>query len=247
MLYELLDINVVIIESINDIKSAYRAKPKYNFKHSTPEATAENILARDFNTSGPNQKWCTDVTEIVIPGTDKKLYISTMIDLYDRYPVALEVSEHNDAKLANDTLIHAHEKYPESTPLVHSDRGFAYTRTAYQNILKEFGMTQSMSRVSKCIDNGVCEGFQGQFKDMLWILYPNIKTKEEMISAIYGTLDYYINHYPQKRLNGKTIAQTRKEALSTNNPIQYNIHKSNKYIKFWKDIELKKQRAFAQI
>lgn len=114
-------------------------------------------------------------------------------------------------------------------------------------MLKEFGMTQSMSRVSKCIDNGVCEGFQGQFKDMLWILYPNIKTKEEMISAIYGTLDYYINHYPQKRLNGKTIAQTRKEALSTNNPIQYNIHKSNKYIKFWKDIELKKQRAFAQI
>ena len=95
---------------INDIKSAYRAKPKYNFKHSTPEATAENILARDFNTSGPNQKWCTDVTEIVIPGTDKKLYISSMIDLYDRYPVALEVSEHNDAKLANDTLIHAHEK-----------------------------------------------------------------------------------------------------------------------------------------
>ena len=35
-----------------------------------------------------------------------------------------------------------------------------------------------------------------------------------MISAIYGTLDYYINHYPQKRLNGKTIAQTRKEAVN---------------------------------
>ena len=155
-----------------------------------------------------------------------------MIDLYDRYPVALEVSEHNDAKLANDTLIHAHEKYPESTPLVHFDRGFAYIRTVYQNILKEFGMTQSMSRVSKCIDNGVCEGFQGQFKDMLWILYPNIKTKEEMISAIYGTLDYYINHYSQKRLNGKTIAQTRKEALSytsknnTNPKINEETHKT---------------------
>ena len=232
---------------INDIKSAYRAKPKYNFKQSTPEATAENILARDFNTYKKKKKWCTDVTEIVIPGTDKKLYISSMIDLYDRYPISLEVSEHNDTKLANDTLIHAHEKYPKSTPLVHSDRGFAYTRTAYQNMLKEFGMTQSMSRISKCIDNGVCEGFQGQFKDMLWILYPNIRTKEAMISAIYGTLDYYINHYPQKRLNGKTIAKTRKEALSTNNPIQYNIHKSNKYIKFWEDIELKKQRAFAQM
>ena len=81
-------------------------------------------------------------------------------------------------------------------------------------------MSQSMSRVSKCIDNGVCEGFQGQFKDMLFILYPNITSKEEMRQAIKGTLDYYINHYPQKRLNGKTCGQVRKESLEQN---EYNI------------------------
>ena len=71
-----------------------------------------------------------------------------------------------------------------------------------------------MSRVSRCIDNGVCEGFQGQFKDILFILYPKIETKEQMIEAIYGTLDYYINHYPQKRLKGKTCGQVRIEAMS---------------------------------
>ena len=46
---------------------------------------------------------------------------------------------------------------------------YSYTRQVYKFKLDEYGMSQSMSRVSKCIDNGVCEGFQGQFKDMLFI------------------------------------------------------------------------------
>lgn len=65
-------------------------------------------------------------------------------------------------------------------------------------------MTQSMSRVSRCIDNGPCESFQVRFKDILFVLYPNIKNKEEMKELIKETLDYYINHYTQKRLKGKT-------------------------------------------
>ena len=36
-----------------------------------------------------------------------------------------------------------------------------------------------------------------------------------MKEAIKGTLDYYINHYPQKRLKGKTCGQVRKEAMAT--------------------------------
>ena len=236
---------------INDIKSTYRRKGNYHYVRSTPEAVAENTLKRDFNASAPNEKWCTDVTEIKVPSTGEKLFISPMIDLYDRFPVALEVSERNDTYLANSTLDNAHNKYPSATPLVHSDRGFAYTRAVWRNKLEEYGMTQSMSRVSKCIDNGVCEGFQGQFKDILFILYPNIKTKEEMIKAIYGTLDYYINHYPQKRFNGKTCGQVRAEAmaaLKNNETVQdYPIKQANRYINFWKEIELKKQKALQQI
>ena len=140
---------------INDIKSSYRRRSRYNYIRSTAEHTAENILNRDFNTTGPNQKWCTDVTEIKIPTTGEKLFISAMIDLYDRFPVALEVSDKNDTFLANQTLENAHNAYPDATPLVHSDRGFAYTRDVYRFKLDEYGMSQSMSRVSKCIDNGV--------------------------------------------------------------------------------------------
>ena len=198
---------------INDIKSSYRRRSRYKYIKSNAEHTAENILNRDFNTTGPNQKWCTDVTEIMVPETGEKLFISSMIDLYDRFPVALEVSDKNDTFLADQTLDNAHNAYPEATPLIHSDRGFAYTRQVYKSKLDEYDMSQSMFRVSKCIDNGVCEGFQGQLKDMLFILYPYITSKDEMKEAIKGTLDYYIDHYPQKRLNGKTCGEVRKESL----------------------------------
>ncbi|MFR2511109.1 MAG: integrase catalytic domain-containing protein [Lachnospira eligens] len=32
-----------------------------------------------------NEKWTTDVTEFKIPGEKKKLYLSAILDLYDRY------------------------------------------------------------------------------------------------------------------------------------------------------------------
>ena len=182
----------------------------------------------------------TAPTEIKIPGTQQKLFISPVLDLYDNYPVTLEVSERNDAILANTALEKAHNKYPDSTPVYHSDRGFAYTRTVFKNLLQSYGMTQSMSRVSRCIDNGPCESFQGRFKDILFILYPDIKTKDQMLVAIEGTLNYYINSYPQKRFNGKTCGQVREEALSSNEPINYPIKKANKYtfkvINYMKDI-----------
>lgn len=236
---------------INDIKSSYRRTSSYTYIRSTPEQTTENTLKREFSTDKPNKKWCTDVTEIRVSKTGEKLFISPMIDLYDRYPVSLVVSERNDAILANETLDKAHRAYPDATPLVHSDRGFAYTRNVYRNKLNEYGMTQSMSRVSRCIDNGVCEGFQGQFKDILFILYPNIESKEEMIRAIYGTLDYYINHYPQKRLKGKTCGQVRSEAMTSiklDKTIEnYPIKQANRYIRFWADISEKQQRLSERI
>ena len=45
---------------------------------------------------------------------------------------------------------------------------------------------------------------------MLFILNLNIASKHKMREAIKKTLDDYIDHYPQKRLQGKTCVQVRK-------------------------------------
>ena len=105
----------------------------------------------------------------------------------------------------------------------------------------------SKSRVSKCIDNGACEGFQGQFKAMLFILNLNIASKHKMREAIKKTLDDYIDHYPQKRLQGKTCGQVRKELLELSEHTDHPNVQVNRYKKYWEEIGSKKRHRLEQI
>lgn len=221
---------------IHNIRSR---RPRYirsSWKRSSPEEVAENLLNRDFHADRPNEKWCTDITEKKIPGSNNKIFISTIIDLYDRYPVGIALSKHNDVALVNQTLEKAICANPDAKPLFHSDRGFQYTRKAFKTTLEDLGMTQSMSRVSHCIDNGPMEGFQGILKDLIEVLYPDIRSYEDMEKAVYAALDYYINEYPQHRFKGKTSGEVRKEALGAEIPVDYPIPKNNRIIKFWDHI-----------
>ena len=229
------------IMATNGIQSSYRHKPHSTWRRSKPEETAKNLLGRDFFAEGPNQKWCSDVTEVKAPHVKQKAYVNTIIDLYDRYPVGVVVSQHNDVKQLNDSFFMAMTMNKEAHPLFHSDRGFQYTRRVFSTKLETYGITQSMSRVGHCIDNGPMESFQGILKDILRILHPEIHSYNELVQAIYATYDFYINKYPQRRFHGKTAGQVRREALAAQYPEQYPIPKNPKIIKYWETIEQKKQ------
>jgi transposase InsO family protein len=43
--------------------------------------------------------------------------------------------------------------------ILHSDQGWQYQMKHYQNLLKEKGIIQSMSRKGNCLDNAVIENF----------------------------------------------------------------------------------------
>ncbi|MBQ9036795.1 MAG: hypothetical protein IJ115_05040, partial [Erysipelotrichaceae bacterium] len=75
------------------------------------------------------------------------------------------------------------------------------------------------------------------------VLYPNIKTKEELIEAVYKATDYYINFYPQRRFKGKTAGQVRKEALVNENKASFPIADNPKYIRYWEHIAQLKARV----
>lgn len=145
------------------IKSVIRQKKK-KYINTTPEITAENVLKRDFYASAPNEKWATDVTEFKIIESSQKLYLSAIIDLYDRSIVSYVVSTRNNNNLVLDTFDKAIELNPGVKPIYHSDRGFQYTSKWFQTKLKEKEMIQSMSRTGRCIDNGPTEGFWGIIK-----------------------------------------------------------------------------------
>jgi len=203
-------------------------------------------LARQFHADYPNQKWCTDITEIKISGTDQKLYIRTVFDLYDRYPVAWELSTRNDAELVHKTILKALAVHPEGCELFHPDRGFQYTRAQFSQILSNHGIKQSMSRVSRCIDNGPMEGFQGQLKDILRVLYPEVSTVEKMREAIEGTFNFFINESPQKRFKGKTAGEVRSQALNEGQIADYPIEPNPQITRFWNRIEESQRRRSQQ-
>ncbi|MCM3768822.1 IS3 family transposase, partial [Neobacillus niacini] len=115
---------------ISGIQSVIRRKHK-NYKPSTPQHVAENVLNRDFHAEKPNEKWLTDVTEMKF-GTSQKAYLSAILDLYDGSIVSYVLGTSNNNPLVFQTLDLALEANLEATPLLHSDRGFQYTSPAFK-------------------------------------------------------------------------------------------------------------------
>ena len=180
------------------IHSVIRKKKK-KYIYAKPDETAENILQRDFYATVPNQKWATDVTEFKVPGEKKKLYLSAIIDLYDRYPVAYVVSARNDNRLIFKTFDKAIAANPDAKPIFHSDRGFQYTSQAFYSRLKKHHMKQSMSRVAHCIDNGPMEGFWGILKRERYY-GKRFTDRSTLVKMIEDYIDYYNNKRLQRNL-----------------------------------------------
>ena len=166
-----------------------------------PQYIAENKLNREFTAKAPNEKWLTDVTEFCYYiGPEKhKIYLSAILDLYGRRIVAYRISENNNNRLVFDTFDDAVKENPDAHPLFHSDRGFQYTNRMFHAKLEAAGMTQSMSRVAKCIDNGPMEGFWGILKRERYY-GRRFKDKESLVAMIENYIYYYNNKRLQRKL-----------------------------------------------
>ena len=183
-------------------------KKKYNYIKSTPEVTAENVLNRKFYADAPNEKWLTDVTEFkyYVGAEIKKLYLSAILDLYDRRIVAYKIGTSNNNQLVFETFDDALANNPNAHPLFHSDRGFQYTSKVFHQKLIKAGMRQSMSRVGRCIDNGPMEGYWGILKSEMYYL-KKFTSQEELTNAI----ENYILFYNTKRYQLKLKCMTPME------------------------------------
>ena len=211
------------IMKVINIHSVIRRKRK-KYQSAAPENTAENILNRDFFAKAPNEKWATDVTEFkwYEGPVVHKLYLSAILDLYDLTPVSWVVSRRNDNKLVLDTFEQAIQNNPNAKPIFHSDRGFQYTSKVFQGKLQKQGMTQSMSRVSRCIDNGPTENFWSIVKSEMYHL-TTFTDEDSLRNAIADYMNFYSTERIQERFKGKTPAEVRAEALATDTPAQYPI------------------------
>lgn len=173
------------------------ARKRKRFKNTTvadsTRPVAPNLLARDFSASGPNQRWVSDTTELIIGGSSK-LYLAVVLDLYSRFIVGWSVSPSNDRHLAIRALEGAIKRRCPGTGLLHhSDRGAPYTSEDYQNLLEANGVICSMSRKGNCIDNAAMESWFSTLKSELGERFESFgEAKTELF-------DYIEVFYNQKR------------------------------------------------
>lgn len=151
----------------------------------------------------------TDVTEFSLFG--QKLYLSPILDLYNREIISYSISHHPRFSQTVDMLEQAFRKIPDNTNLIlHSDQGWQYQMKPYQRMLKAKSIRQSMSRKGNCLDNAVMENFFGIVKSELLYLQDFV-SMEHFKKELIDYLDYYNNRRIKQKLKGMC-------------PVQYRIH-----------------------
>ena len=122
----------------------------------TPQKTLHR-RKRLFKAKKPNEKWLTDVTEL--KGKDGKLYLSPILDLFNREIVAYAMSRRADSEMVKEMLEKAAPRLTDKGTMLHSDQGVLYRTVGYRELLAEHSMVQSMSRKANCWDNAPMESF----------------------------------------------------------------------------------------
>ena len=137
------------------LKALIRAKKAY--RHPAMGEISEHLLKRRFKARKPNEKWLTDVTEL--KGSDGKLYLSPILDLFNREIVAYAMSRNANSEMVKEMLEKAAPRLTDKGTMLHSDQGVLYRTAGYRELLAEHSMVQSMSRKANCWDNAPMESF----------------------------------------------------------------------------------------
>ena len=144
-----------------------RTRRKYSSYKGLVGKIAENLLKREFDTDAPNTKWVTDVT--AFKTAEQKLYLSPVLDLFDRSIVSYSISDSPNVAFTNKSLTEAIGTLAAGEkPMMHSDQGFRYQHASWQKLLSNANMAQSMSRKGNCLDNSVMENVFGHLKEEMF-------------------------------------------------------------------------------
>lgn len=153
----------------------------------------ENHLNREFRTAEPSKVWVSDIT--YIHTKEGFLYLTTIIDLYDRKCIGWSIS---NGMSAEETTLAAWRMAIKNRDIVkglifHSDRGVQYACEKFANTLNSYRIiTRSMSRKGNCWDNAVAESFFKTLKSEQ--LYGNkLVSKEQMKMDLFQYIEIWYN------------------------------------------------------
>jgi len=155
-----------------------------------------DLVDRDFVVDGPDELWCTDITEH--PTLEGKVYCAAVLDAYSRRIVGWSIDNNMRTALVVDALGMAiTRRTPEQySAILHSDHGSQFTSWAFGQRLVNAGLVGSMGSIGDCYDNSMMESFWGTMQ--LELLDSRTwKTRAELANAIFEWIECWYN--PNRR------------------------------------------------
>ena len=143
-----------------------------------------------------NQLWVADITYIRLE--TEFVYLAVILDAFSRRVVGWALDRTLEAGLVITALRQAlKERQPAAGLVHHSDRGVQYACGAYTELLKQHGITISMSRKGNPYDNAACESFMKTLK------YEDVYRQEYRGAAeARASIEHFIEEvYNPKRLH----------------------------------------------
>jgi len=167
-------------------------------------ALAANLMVQKKQIDGV---WASDIT--FVPTSEGWLYLAAVMNVKSRKIIGLSMSDKLSQELASVALKDAVGRQSPVQGLIHhSDRGRQYASYAYQDLLREYGITPSMSRSANCYDNAYMESFFGTLKTEL-VHGEYYHTRLEARLSIFEYVEVFYNR------------QRRHSALGYRSPEQY--------------------------
>lgn len=189
-------------------------KKRPGYHKTQADYIAENTLNGDFERKGINEVWATDSTFVTYgKHNEMGIWLCGVIDLYSHEILGSSLSKTQTTVAAKEAFDQAYVSFPYAKPLVHSDRGSAYTSNEFRNYLRDKSSGQSMSRPGTPSDNAVMESFWAQFKTEWLDQRPKrFETLEELAEYIQAGLTYFATKRRTVKNNGLTPKELRNQA-----------------------------------
>jgi transposase InsO family protein len=209
--FEASELRVARLMKQHKIRAVHKKKfvVTTDSKHTYP--IAENRLNRNFTAGVAGSAWVSDITYIK---TGKGwLYLTVIIDLYDRKVIGWSLSSDMTAK---NTSIAAWKMAVRNRAICdhlvfHSDRGIQYACHEFTTLLGAYrSVEQSMSRKGNCWDNAVSESFFKTLK-VEHVYRHAFADKENAALSVFEWVEtWYNRNRRHSALNNLTIQEFNK-------------------------------------
>ena len=188
------------VRSLMRLMCIYAVYPKPNLSRNKYREGIVPYLCGNLNIIRPNQVWSIDITYISMG--KGHMYLTAIIDWYSRKIVGWEMSDSMEVTSVIQAVRKACREH--GTPeILNSDQGSQFTSREYKELLREYGIRQSMDGKSRWADNIMIERWFRSLK-VEYIYVNEYPTPRSLLKGIAGYIKQYNTERPHEALDYET-------------------------------------------